>query len=77
MSNLEHELKIRFGLSREPAIDEIKNWVRYSNDYINDGLSTEKAALRAAERAFNGVGEVGYRSHSATITALLEAARNK
>lgn len=77
MDDLALQLRIKYGLERDPTDAEVAEWYRVAQNLIDEGEPAEKAADIAAQRILPGYQTHFYKSQAQNLEALLRAAGKK
>lgn len=75
--NLNHSLRIKYGLQIAPTDQQVKQWLHLVDKLIQVGMDKESAGTSAAKQVFPDFNSVLLLSEADTIETLLEAARKK
>lgn len=74
MSDVAHNLRIKYGLTNQPTDDQVKLWAQVTRRLATQGLSQEQAGAAAAQQVFPDFRTMVFKSEADTIEALLRAA---
>lgn len=77
MADIAHSLRIKYGLRRDPSLEEISRWRDRTVGFIDRGFGREDAGQRAAALVFPDYNTVKYASEADDIGWLLDQAGNK
>ena len=77
MHSASHGLMLKYGLNHGPTADEVRRWREETERLIQQGVASEDAGRKAAEKIFADFATMFYKSQADTIAALLAAAKDK
>jgi hypothetical protein len=77
MDDVALNLKIKYGLERDPTDAEVAEWLRVTRNLLAEGEPLEKAGALAAQYVLPGYQTHVYKSQAQNLEALLRAAAKK
>lgn len=75
--NVAEDLRLRYGLERQPTQDEVLDWHRVTTNLISEGEPAEKAGDVAAKYVLPGYRTRLFKSEADNIEALLKELAKK
>ncbi|WP_312597803.1 hypothetical protein [Brevundimonas sp.] len=77
MADIGNQLKIKYGLSGSPSVEQQRRWADAVDRYLALRYPYPLAGEAAAKEVFSGVGSHLYKSEGDTIEMLLRQVRDK